>query len=57
MPFQAWIPTHLANEGEDFSWLQWGHALSGMDTTRNFCHSYLLFAVLQWGHALSGMDT
>ena len=36
--------------------LQWGHALSGMDTLiprAKLAASYLL----QWGHALSGMDT
>ena len=44
--------SRLDNLGE----LQWGHALSGMDTP----HSPATAACtrkLQWGHALSGMDT
>ena len=36
--------------------LQWGHALSGMDTIKSV-DLPLSAALLQWGHALSGMDT
>ena len=36
--------------------LQWGHALSGMDTLRR-AGSVTPRPTLQWGHALSGMDT
>ena len=37
--------------------LQWGHALSGMDTVPRLQVGKLLSMQLQWGHALSGMDT
>ena len=37
--------------------LQWGHALSGMDTLRSKVHNDSPSNMLQWGHALSGMDT
>ena len=36
--------------------LQWGHALSGMDTRPEKSCS-VPSSTLQWGHALSGMDT
>ena len=36
--------------------LQWGHALSGMDTIEDSTKGGRM-ATLQWGHALSGMDT
>ena len=36
--------------------LQWGHALSGMDT-RDTNWTRWRKQMLQWGHALSGMDT
>ena len=36
--------------------LQWGHALSGMDTYQTL-RNLDLSGKLQWGHALSGMDT
>ena len=36
--------------------LQWGHALSGMDTCPT-CGGHYFVSMLQWGHALSGMDT
>ena len=36
--------------------LQWGHALSGMDTTSSASNASMTLP-LQWGHALSGMDT
>ena len=36
--------------------LQWGHALSGMDTL-SAGDKTTVYAWLQWGHALSGMDT
>ena len=36
--------------------LQWGHALSGMDTMSSQCAGQI-GSKLQWGHALSGMDT
>ena len=36
--------------------LQWGHALSGMDTWRGVSLLRDPYT-LQWGHALSGMDT
>ena len=36
--------------------LQWGHALSGMDTARAETKEGQEQG-LQWGHALSGMDT
>ena len=32
MPFQAWIPVGLTPGRSDIWKLQWGHALSGMDT-------------------------
>ena len=57
MPFQAWI--HLLTP-RGVSWyeeLQWGHALSGMDTVARAGKGGRLKAELQWGHALSGMDT
>ena len=36
--------------------LQWGHALSGMDTLTAITLGSSAW-MLQWGHALSGMDT
>ena len=36
--------------------LQWGHALSGMDTLESIPY-FCIHNTLQWGHALSGMDT
>ena len=56
MPFQAWIPGPADTTCRLPVPLQWGHALSGMDTSLA-----IPFAIeqwmLQWGHALSGMDT
>ena len=37
--------------------LQWGHALSGMDTGGVTGFRLARINPLQWGHALSGMDT
>ena len=56
MPFQAWIPYGTPPTIIKATLLQWGHALSGMDT---FIRSVTSRSsgVLQWGHALSGMDT
>ena len=57
MPFQAWIrrlPSKLTNTTLS---LQWGHALSGMDTHLVDMDVQRLGKALQWGHALSGMDT
>ena len=42
--------------GERNRRLQWGHALSGMDTL-SFGSTGGGTMMLQWGHALSGMDT
>ena len=56
MPFQAWILLGLLFQVIDCELLQWGHALSGMDTSVVEFH-HLSFLELQWGHALSGMDT
>ena len=56
MPFQAWI---LIAKGRWLTWpttLQWGHALSGMDTWSRISMLEQM-VMLQWGHALSGMDT
>ena len=56
MPFQAWIHREWLGDNHNEQPLQWGHALSGMDTSvadRGLRHNLKL----QWGHALSGMDT
>ena len=56
MPFQAWILACEKAQGQQRRRLQWGHALSGMDTV--VCDEIRLSqCALQWGHALSGMDT
>ena len=57
MPFQAWIHAHRRGRGVDGGGLQWGHALSGMDTIVRWKPPAGLDLLLQWGHALSGMDT
>ena len=56
MPFQAWI--QLTGQIPFFLGylLQWGHALSGMDTALYQACTWPRY-LLQWGHALSGMDT
>ena len=56
MPFQAWIQYLIPTEMIEMFALQWGHALSGMDT-RHFGLKNAILVSLQWGHALSGMDT
>ena len=56
MPFQAWILLVGLEDGTISHWLQWGHALSGMDTIAPERQIPPLDQ-LQWGHALSGMDT
>ena len=35
MPFQAWIQVSVLAPPDGIDMLQWGHALSGMDTRRN----------------------
>ena len=46
---------YYEDEGDRIE-LQWGHALSGMDTLASWeCERRQ--TQLQWGHALSGMDT
>ena len=56
MPFQAWIPWSTQSVFRHTDTLQWGHALSGMDTPTG-CRERTIDTELQWGHALSGMDT
>ena len=56
MPFQAWIHADMEMSSKAIKALQWGHALSGMDTRIAASAKALVF-LLQWGHALSGMDT
>ena len=56
MPFQAWIHPPGSTRVRAVEQLQWGHALSGMDTKRAAKHDPRKRR-LQWGHALSGMDT
>ena len=56
MPFQAWIRRFQKSIMSPVGKLQWGHALSGMDTSR-VGRRVLGVPGLQWGHALSGMDT
>ena len=56
MPFQAWIPWFTDQIPRFRFPLQWGHALSGMDTGLRWIPS-MNHVTLQWGHALSGMDT
>ena len=56
MPFQAWIHSRREYEWAGTVVLQWGHALSGMDTPKLYKKLSILY-MLQWGHALSGMDT
>ena len=56
MPFQAWILKVYGGRIDRFLKLQWGHALSGMDTSRDLTRT-MMRKRLQWGHALSGMDT
>ena len=56
MPFQAWIRLPSPPVFSPRPRLQWGHALSGMDTRRRPA-GWLAPSMLQWGHALSGMDT
>ena len=56
MPFQAWIRSCRLQSLTHTPWLQWGHALSGMDTPK-LDFSPPSRDMLQWGHALSGMDT
>ena len=56
MPFQAWILAGTAVGIIMAFALQWGHALSGMDTILT-APNMVTYLKLQWGHALSGMDT
>ena len=58
MPFQTWI--RLVAGGWIFfgtQTLQWGHALSDMDTRMRIKEARRVAEQLQWGHALSDMDT
>ena len=55
-PFRHGYMDMLQQHLKALSLLQWGHALSGMDTQVAFS-SITGLEVLQWGHALSGMDT
>ena len=57
MPFQAWIHSHAVSILTVIAKLQWGHALSGMDTCPADEPTHRVLIELQWGHALSGMDT
>ena len=57
MPFQAWILRGYIVKQCKTLVLQWGHALSGMDTTVAGRNGTSGETSLQWGHALSGMDT
>ena len=56
MPFQAWILGIDQAAVNALISLQWGHALSGMDTSKTN-GPIRVIGKLQWGHALSGMDT
>ena len=55
MPFQAWILDYVTKLVTGEVTLQWGHALSGMDTEAVEVHLDEI-KMLQWGHAFSGMD-
>ena len=55
-PFRHGYPPACIAGGIIPSPLQWGHALSGMDTKMARWNGFP-GDELQWGHALSGMDT
>ena len=55
-PFQAWRPRFKNVPSGKTSWLQWSHALSGVETSRQIA-AMLGYAQLQWSHALSGVET
>ena len=57
MPFQTWIPSWDSVLAVVYQMLQWGHALSDMDTTGCNADKGIVSYSLQWGHALSDMDT
>ena len=56
-PFRHGYVTNCAIYVGSYPMLQWGHALSGMDTLYVSAYDSQIACSLQWGHALSGMDT